>query len=59
MKMKSIVVLVENKKGDFRQVILNKEQQRYVSELIAQLHKGVIKVVRYKLSLYYPDKSEL
>ena len=58
MKMKSIVAFVENKKGDFWQVALVKDQQPYVSDLIKQLHGGTIKILNNKLPLEYQKKEK-
>ena len=57
MKAKSIVVFVENKKGDFWQVSLNKTEKTYVVNLLSQIHNGTIKILHNKLPLYYPKKE--
>ena len=56
--MKSIVAFVENKKGDFWQIALSKEQQACISDLILQMHGKSIKILRNKVSLYYPNKND-
>ena len=58
MKMKSIVAFVENKKGDFWQIALSKEQQACICDLILDMHGKSIKILRNKVSLYYPNKND-
>ncbi len=44
MKIKNIIVMVEDTSGDIRQVLLTDEQQDWVASLINKLHKGKIKL---------------
>lgn len=53
MKTKSICAFVENKKGDFWQIALDKNQQAMVMDLIGQMHDGKVLILRNKLPLYY------
>ena len=53
MIAKSIVVLIENKKGDFWQVALNEQDGDAVMYLIKIMHNGTIKALRNKLPLKY------
>ena len=53
MKVKSIVVLIENIKGDFWQVALDERDRGMVMDLIIQMHNGKIKALRNKLPLEY------
>lgn len=53
MKANSIVVLIENKKGDFWQVALNEQDRDMLMYLIKTMHGGTIKALRGKLPLKY------
>jgi len=44
MKIKNIVVLIEDTSGDIRQVLLTNEEQDWVGSLINKLHEGKIKL---------------
>ena len=44
MKIKNVIVLIENTKGDVRQILLTDEQQDWVASLINKLHEGKIKL---------------
>ena len=57
MKAKSICAFVENKKGDFRQIVLTETQQEMLMDLICQLHNGSIKVRREIIGLKYKKQS--
>jgi hypothetical protein len=59
MRYKGLMCALQNKKGDFWQVLLTKEQQGMVASFIEQLHGGAIKVIDNKLPIYFEKKGEL
>lgn len=51
MKLKNLVVIIENKSGTCYQVGLTEEESLTVGRLISQMHNGSIKVCKEKLFL--------
>ena len=58
MKIKNIVVLIEDTSGDIRQVFLTNEEQDWVGSLINKLHEGKIKVSSKVLTSIEISKDE-
>ena len=58
MKIKNIVVLIEDTSGDIRQVLLTDEEQDWVGSLINKLHEGKIKVSSKVLTSIEISKDE-
>jgi hypothetical protein len=57
MKYKRLAVFVENKKGEFYQVLLNKSEMDMVAISISALHKNKINIAKEKFSsIYFEDK---
>ena len=48
MKTKGCVVFIENKKGDFYNVVLTKEQEQWVIQFLWQLLSQKIQITRQK-----------
>ena len=58
MKIKNIVVLIEDTSGDIRQVLLTNEEQDWVGSLINKLHEGKIKLSSEVLTSVKITKNE-
>ena len=58
MKIKNIVVLIEDTSGDIRQVLLTDEEQDWIASLINKLHEGKIKVSSKVLTSIEISKDE-
>ena len=58
MKIKNIVVLIEDTSGDIRQVLLTNEEQDWVGSLIQKLHGNKIKVSSEVLTNVEISKNE-
>jgi len=58
MKIKNIIVMVEDTSGDIRQVLLTDEQQDWVASLINKLHEGKIKLSSEVLTSVKITKNE-
>lgn len=56
-KLNQLIVIISNKKGDCYQVSLNKTEAMTVRVIIADLHGGIIKVAKPKLSMEIEAKK--
>jgi len=51
MKLKDMIIIISNKKGNCYQVQISETERFLIIEYLKQLHKGAIKIINDKLPM--------